>query len=131
MHTQQPPPLRKYPTPLVFEEEPVVEATPPPSPSVPPKNAATDTPANREEAKKWRSFLQPDEGIIHSGLVWKRKGLSIKKRRLLLTDTPRLIYIDEKRTEMKGEIPWSDQLRPELKNNANFWIHTVCYKSTH
>jgi len=123
LHAQKPPPLRKLAYTLTFEEEPV--ATPPLSPSIPGgKGMAFDISINREELKKWKAFLQTDELIVHSGLIWKRKGLSIKKRQLILTDTPRLIYVDPKRMEMKGEIPWSESVRPELKNNANFWVHT-------
>jgi len=60
------------------------------------------------------------------GLVDKRKGLFAKRRQLILTDRPRLIYIDEEKMIQKGEIPWSDALKPEYKNKRNFFVHTVC-----
>jgi 3-phosphoinositide dependent protein kinase-1 len=69
-----------------------------------------------------------DEVILESGLVWKRKGRSVKKRQLILTNTPRIIYIDTKKMVLKGEIPWSSLLRPEAKNNVSWFIHTVCSK---
>lgn len=59
------------------------------------------------------------------GQVDKRKGLFAKRRQLILTDLPRLIYIDDEKMIQKGEIPWSDSLRPEFKNKRNFFVHTV------
>lgn len=67
----------------------------------------------------------PNELIVHMGLVVKRVGLSSKKRQLILTDAPRLIYIDPNSMVQKGEIPWSDQVRPEVKSDRQFLVHTV------
>lgn len=72
-----------------------------------------------------KKFLFPDEVILESGLVWKRKGRSVKKRQLILTNRTRIIYIDPKRMVLKGEIPWSLNLRPEAKNATAWFIHTV------
>ncbi|EGC33059.1 hypothetical protein DICPUDRAFT_56680 [Dictyostelium purpureum] len=77
-----------------------------------------------DQQKKWSNLINKDETIVCQGLVWKRKGFSIKKRQLILTDTPRLIYIDPKKMEVKGEIPWSNQIKPKLKSNNNFVIQT-------
>ena len=54
-----------------------------------------------------RKFLAEDEAILESGLVWKRKGRSVKKRQLILTNKTRILYIDTKKMALKGEIPWS------------------------
>jgi 3-phosphoinositide dependent protein kinase-1 len=59
------------------------------------------------------------------GLVVKKVGLSAKKRQLILTDTPRLLYIDPNKLVQKGEIPWSPALRAELRNDRQFHVHTV------
>lgn len=59
------------------------------------------------------------------GLVTKKVGFSAKKRQLILTDSPRLIYIDPVKMEQKGEIPWSDALRGDMKSDRNFQIITV------
>jgi len=48
----------------------------------------------------------------------------VKKRQLILTDYPRLIYVDPDKMVQKGEIEWSETLRADLKNNRNFLIHT-------
>lgn len=55
----------------------------------------------------------------------KRKGLFARKRMLLLTTGPRLIYIDPVAMIKKGEIPWSPELRAEYKNFKIFFVHTV------
>jgi len=74
--------------------------------------------------KNGKKFLLEGEIIVESGLVWKRKGRSVKKRQLILTNKPRIIYIDTKKMVQKGEIPWSANLRPEAKNNTSWFIHT-------
>lgn len=69
--------------------------------------------------------MEADEVILESGLVWKRKGRSVKKRQLILTNKPRIIYIDPKKMIQKGVIPWTPNIRPEVKNNTAWFIHTV------
>ena len=68
-------------------------------------------PLDRESATspqaKWHSFLNTGENQIFTGLTLKRKGLFSKKRQLILTDTPRLLYVDPDTMELKGEVPWT------------------------
>ena len=58
-------------------------------------NSPTGSPRHRanSETAKWSKFMNADESVRYMGLVWKRKGLSIKKRHLLLTNYPRLLCI--------------------------------------
>lgn len=70
-------------------------------------------------------FLYKNENIFYSGSVLKRKGLFSKKRYLILTDKPRLLYIDENKMKEKGEIPWSDHMSLELKDERQFLIRIV------
>jgi 3-phosphoinositide dependent protein kinase-1 len=60
-----------------------------------------------------------------SGLVYKRRKLSIKLRQLILTDGPRLFYLDPKKMEFKGEIPWSLIQKVEIRTDIMWKVHTV------
>eukprot|EP00049_Salpingoeca_infusionum_P018634 m.358068 g.358068 ORF g.358068 m.358068 type:complete len:524 (-) comp18030_c0_seq1:238-1809(-) len=76
------------------------------------------------ETSPWHKFLEEGELIVRTGLVDKRKGLFSKRRQLILTDTPRLIYIDPEALEIKGEIQWSAALHPQFKTMKTFFVHT-------
>ena len=65
------------------------------------------------------------EATSGSHAVSFHQGLFAKRRQLILTDAPRLYYIDPVDMELKGEIPWSDALQVEQKNWKIFFIHTV------
>eukprot|EP01147_Barroeca_monosierra_P008816 gene8816-1181_t len=81
--------------------------------------------AKQAKESPWHCFLNDGELIIKTGLVDKRRGLFSKRRQLVLTDTPRLVYIDPEALEIKGEIPWSSDLTPQFKNMKTFFIHTA------
>ncbi|XP_068618792.1 3-phosphoinositide-dependent protein kinase 1 isoform X1 [Battus philenor] len=72
---------------------------------------------------KWHQFVD-GELILKQGLVEKRKGLFARRRMLLLTTGPRLFYVDPVNMVLKGEIPWSSELRVEAKNFRIFLVHT-------
>ncbi|KPI97444.1 3-phosphoinositide-dependent protein kinase 1 [Papilio xuthus] len=72
---------------------------------------------------KWHQFVA-GELILKQGLVEKRKGLFARRRMLLLTTGPRLFYVDPVNMVLKGEIPWSPELRVEAKNFRIFLVHT-------
>ncbi len=126
---QTPPTIKPYPQKLIFEEDTAIN------------EQSLRRKMQEEESERWcdagcyvsntlrKKFLQPDEIILESGLVWKRKGRSVKKRELLLTNKPRIIYIDPKKMVLKGEVPWSSNLKPEAKNNVAWFIHTVSIHS--
>lgn len=44
---------------------------------------------------------------------------------LLLTQGPHMYYVDPVNMVLKGEIPWSQELRVEPKNFKIFFVHTV------
>ncbi|EFA00152.1 3-phosphoinositide-dependent protein kinase 1 [Tribolium castaneum] len=62
--------------------------------------------------------------ILKQGIVEKRKGIFPRRRMLLLTLGPHLYYVDPVTMTLKGEIPWSDDLKPEAKNFKKFFVHT-------
>ena len=85
---------------------------------------------NMEGLTHWRlrcraRFLHKNEKIVETGLVIKRRKLTAKKRRLFLTDTPRIFYIDPDTLEVKGDIPWTSELWVKVRNDRDFLIMTV------
>jgi hypothetical protein len=56
------------------------------------------------------------------------QGLFARRRMLLLTLGPHLYYVDPANMVLKGEIPWSHELRVEPKNFKIFFVHTVRFK---
>ncbi|KAA0705434.1 3-phosphoinositide-dependent protein kinase 1 [Triplophysa tibetana] len=72
----------------------------------------------------WHQFVE-NNLIYKMGPVDKRKGLFARRRQLLLTEGPHLYYVDPVNKVLKGEIPWSPELRPEAKNFKTFFVHVV------
>ncbi|KAI5091599.1 3-phosphoinositide-dependent protein kinase 1 precursor [Silurus meridionalis] len=58
------------------------------------------------------------------GSMVQCEGLFARRRQLLLTEGPHLYYVDPVNKVLKGEIPWSPELRPEAKNFKTFFVHT-------
>merc|ERR1719219_1729132 len=75
---------------------------------------------------KTNEFHQFVEGnlILKQGILNKKKGLWSRRRMFLLTEGPRLFYVDPKEKVLKGEIPWSPDMRTEMKNFRIFFVHT-------
>ncbi|XP_065065743.1 3-phosphoinositide-dependent protein kinase 1-like [Rhopilema esculentum] len=71
----------------------------------------------------WQQFVG-NRPILKEGLVDKRKGLFAKRRQLILTEGPHLFYVDPHAMVLKGEIPWTKDLRPEAKSFKIFFVHT-------
>lgn len=77
----------------------------------------------QKESSKWHNLVEGNL-ILKQGLVDKRKGLFARRRMLLLTLGPHLYYVDPVNMVLKGEIPWSPELRVEPKNFKIFFVHT-------
>lgn len=77
----------------------------------------------QSDSNPYHKFVQGNL-ILKQGLVDKRKGLFARRRMLLLTTGPHLYYVDPTAMVLKGEIPWSPELRPEPKNFKTFFVHT-------
>jgi hypothetical protein len=93
-------------------------AKPPPSPLVTVDqvlNRLRDELAENSELKKvmkdleevYQKHIQSDEFVLLHDFIWKRKGLSYKKRKLILTSKPRLLYLRPADGTFKGLIPWT------------------------
>lgn len=74
------------------------------------------------------AFLHPNENILEHGRIIKKRKMTRKARVLFLTDTPRIFYVDPKKNEFKGEIPWDsgDKLKVDAKTSQLWRILTVC-----
>ena len=76
----------------------------------------------------------PGERILRSALLKKRAHIfSTTQRRFLLTQIhregmgrmlTRLIYIDEEKMLYRGEVPWSGEIKTELKDATHFELTT-------
>ena len=67
-----------------------------------------------------QSFVQ----VVMSGLVFKKRRLVKQKRMLLLTNSPRLLYIDPETDTLKGSVPWSDDLEVLVAcENVLFFVY--------
>ncbi|XP_078040934.1 phosphoinositide-dependent kinase 1 isoform X1 [Augochlora pura] len=74
-------------------------------------------------SNQWDVFVEGNL-ILKQGFVNKRKGLFARRRMLLLTTGPHLYYVDPVTMMLKGEIPWSPELRVEPKSFKIFFVHT-------
>ena len=79
-----------------------------------------------DKQSKTNEFHQFVEGnlILKQGILNKKKGLWSRRRMFLLTEGPRLFYVDPKEKVLKGEIPWSHDMKTEMKNFQIFFVHT-------
>lgn len=80
----------------------------------------------QKKESKWHRFVD-DNLILKEGYINKRKGLFARKRMFLLTTGPHIYYIDADKMILKGEIPFTIHLSPELKRFKNFFVHTVSF----
>lgn len=69
--------------------------------------------------------MAPSVGELSWNVCIPCQGLFARRRQLLLTEGPHLYYVDPVNRVLKGEIPWSLELRPEAKNFKTFFVHTV------
>lgn len=56
----------------------------------------------------FRMHILENEKVLLFASVWKRKGWSYKRRILILTSKPRLIYVSKKDGSFKGSVPWTN-----------------------
>lgn len=76
---------------------------------------------------KWQQFLEPGESVLMISMVKKLQKLSSKKVQLILTNKPKLIYVDPSKLIVKGNIIWSDNpndLNIQVTSPSNFKICT-------
>ncbi|GMG99454.1 hypothetical protein Nepgr_001294 [Nepenthes gracilis] len=77
---------------------------------------------------KWQQFLDPGESVLMISMVKKMQKLSSKKVQLILTDKPKLIYVNPSKLVVKGNIIWSDNpndLSIQVMSPSQFKISTL------
>jgi 3-phosphoinositide dependent protein kinase-1 len=125
LQQRTPPPFAPPDTPIVWPPPPPEEKQETPEERQE-REAGEARRVKLEEQKRsvWAPFLRDDELIVETGLIHKKKGLFSRRRQLFITDLPRIFYVDPEKMEKKGEIPWSRDIHPEIRNNRQFFIHT-------
>ncbi|KAJ0489321.1 putative protein kinase AGC-PDK1 family [Helianthus annuus] len=74
---------------------------------------------------KWQQFLEPGESILMISMFKKLQKLSSKKVQLILTNKPKLVYVDPSKLAGKGNMIWSDdpnELSVQVTSPSNFKI---------
>ena len=91
-----------------------------------PASSSAQTPMayDVQATEAFSKHLIKGERVLKSGVIYKRRRISVRKRHLLLTSTPRLVYIDPTSDETKGEIPISAEMKIEVKSSKSFVILT-------
>lgn len=74
----------------------------------------------------WERFLLQGESVVYSSLVTKEryKALSVKERILILTDFPRLFYLEPESQSIKGQVPWTDEMCAQADSQCQFHVYT-------
>ncbi|KAJ0244207.1 3-phosphoinositide-dependent protein kinase 1 [Hirschfeldia incana] len=76
---------------------------------------------------RWQQFLEPGESVLMISAVKKLQKITSKKVQLILTNKPRLIYVDPSKLVVKGNIIWSDNsndLNVQISSPSHFKICT-------
>nr|XP_039261437.1 3-phosphoinositide-dependent protein kinase 1-like [Styela clava] len=81
-----------------------------------------DTCLEKQMGSTWHHFSN-GALILKRAELEKKRGLSVKTRQFLLMEGPKLVYVDPSSMEVKGEIPWSRELKTEVKTFKSFHIH--------
>ncbi|GLE09012.1 hypothetical protein PINS_up020539 [Pythium insidiosum] len=87
--------------------------------------AAPPPPVMTRANSLWNRFLLDDELINMGALISKRRGLFSKKRQLILTSKPRLIYIDPSSTAFDVVTPNRVYHLSDAVNGAKKWIDAI------
>ena len=129
IHNETPPPIQPPAELPVFkntEGKDSANASPQPDRAVDEKkNAERKEKLENQKKSIWARFLNGDELIIENSAVVKQRGLSKTKRQLIMTDKPRIFYVDPEKMIIKGEVPMSKNVTAEAKNSKIFSITVV------
>ena len=59
-----------------------------------------------------------------AGILDKKKGLLARRRMFLLTEGPRLYYVDPVKKVLKGQVPLTKEVKMEVRDPRIFFLHT-------
>lgn len=83
---------------------------------------------NANYTKQWEAFLLKNEKVVYSSKIVKERyqflPTSAKERLLILTDFPRLFYLEPGSLTIKGQVPWSDQVFAQSDSTERFTVVT-------
>lgn len=83
---------------------------------------------NANYTKQWEAFLFKGESVVYSSkIVKKRYALlptSAKTRMLILTDHPRLFYLEPDSLAIKGQVPWAPDIFADAHSAEKFTVYT-------
>jgi len=88
---------------------------------------APETPFDAFDLRRIPATIQNETivcvGVVRKSGKWTRSLFS-KVRLFILTATPRLFYIDESNGNIKGEVPFSMDMKVQVKSDTKFEIYT-------
>ena len=83
---------------------------------------------NANYTKQWEAFLLKNERVIYASKIVKERyqllPTSAKERMLILTDYPRLFYLEPGSLVIKGQVPWSDKIFAQSDSQERFTVVT-------
>jgi 3-phosphoinositide dependent protein kinase-1 len=83
---------------------------------------------NADYTKQWEAFLLKGETVLYSSKIVKERysllPSSAKTRLLILTDFPRLFYLEPESLTIKGQVPWGDEMFAQAESVEKFLVNT-------
>eukprot|EP00756_Hemistasia_phaeocysticola_P024698 Hpha_TRINITY_DN15963_c0_g4::TRINITY_DN15963_c0_g4_i1::g.74484::m.74484/K06276/PDPK1; 3-phosphoinositide dependent protein kinase-1 len=88
---------------------------------------AVQSHVHHDYTSEWKNFLLEKEEVVYAGEVIKtRRLVSSKRRQLVLTNYPRLFYVEPGSSTIKGKVDWTDDLYAQAagKDGKTFKVVT-------
>jgi len=79
--------------------------------------------SHQTSSNKYHRFVEGNL-IIREGILDKKKGLLARRRMFLLTEGPRLYYVDPVKKVLKGQVPLTKEVKMEVRDPRIFFLHT-------
>merc|ERR1719495_1704742 len=76
--------------------------------------------SHQTSSNKFHRFIEGNL-ILREGILDKKKGLLARRRMFLLTEGPKLYYVDPDRMVLKGQVPLGNFVRMEIRDPRIFY----------